>query len=96
MKGVENATNIILICKRGKNEVISDFNLQTSREWSYKWFQGYKWFKMKLDLVLRFKWVKNLAKAFYIYKRLRNEVITDFKVQTSQEWSCKGFWSSND
>ena len=38
MKGVENAANMILICKRVKNEVISDFNLQTSREWSYKWF----------------------------------------------------------
>ena len=26
-------------------DVISDFNLQTSREWSFKWFQGYKWVK---------------------------------------------------
>ena len=38
MKGVENAANMILICKRVKNEVISDFNLQTSRERNYKWF----------------------------------------------------------
>ena len=45
MKGVENGANIILICKRIKNEIISDFNLQTSREWSYKWFKGYKWVK---------------------------------------------------
>ena len=27
LKGVENATNTILICKRVKNEIISDFNL---------------------------------------------------------------------
>ena len=28
MKRVENATNIILICKRVKNEVISGFNVR--------------------------------------------------------------------
>ena len=28
MKGVENATNMILICKRVKNKVISGFNVR--------------------------------------------------------------------
>ena len=87
---------MILICKRLKNEVICDFNLQTSRKWSYKWFKGYTWGKMKLDLVLRFKWVKNLAKVVFIFKRVNNEVIRGFKVQMSQKWSCKGFLGSND
>ena len=51
---------------------------------------------MKLDKVLRFKWVKNEAKFIFIFKRVNNEAISGFKVQMSQEWSCKGFWGYND
>ena len=45
MKGVKNVANMILICKREIKKVISDMNLQTSREWNYKWFNDYKWVK---------------------------------------------------
>ena len=40
--------------------------------------------------------MKNLAKVVFIFKRVNNEVIRGFKVQMSQEWSCKGFWASID
>ena len=47
-------------------------------------------------MVLRFKWVKNLSKVVFIFNWVNNEVIRGFKVQMSQEWSCKGFRGSND
>ena len=51
---------------------------------------------MKLDLVLMYECVKNLAKVVFIFKRVNNEVITGFKVQLSQKWSCKAFWGSKN
>ena len=39
LKGVENATNMILICKRVKNKVISCFNLQRV---DYEFISGFK------------------------------------------------------
>ena len=85
---------MILICKCVIKDVISDFNLQTSREWSFKWFQGYKWIKneawhdfkdqttkvMNLEVVLRFKRVKNDAKVVFKCKRVQNEDVRDFEV----------------
>ena len=40
---------------------------------------------MKLDLVLRIKSVKILAKVVFIFKRVNNEVIRGFKVQISKK-----------
>ena len=41
---------------------------------------------MKQYKVLRFKRVKNEAKMVFIFKRVRIEVRSGFKIQPSQEW----------
>ena len=51
---------------------------------------------MKQYKVLRFKRVKNEAKMVVIFKRVRIEVRSGFKIQPSQEWSYKWFSRSNE
>ena len=51
---------------------------------------------MKQYKVLRFKRVKNEAKMVVIFKRVRIEVRSGFKIQPSQEWNYKWFSRSNE
>ena len=44
---------------------------------------------MKLDKVLRFKWVKNEAKFIFKFKWVKNEAVRDFEVITTKVWSYK-------
>ena len=80
MKGFENVANMILIYKREIEKVISDFNLQTSREWSYKWFYDYKWVKNETRRSFKVQMSQKFSKSC----KERS-----YKVKISQKWSCR-------
>ena len=46
--------------------------------------------------ILRFKWAKNEDKMVFIFKQVKIEVISGFKIQQSQEWSYKWFSCTNE
>ena len=51
---------------------------------------------MKLFVILRFKRVRKEAIVVLKCKWVKNEVLKGLKIKSSQEWSYKGFWGSND
>ena len=51
---------------------------------------------MKLFVVLMFKRVRKEAGVVLKCKWVKNIALRGLKIESSQEWSCKGFWGSND
>ena len=54
-KRVKNEAKMIVIFKRVRIEVRSGFNIQSSQEWSYKWFSSVKWVKIEVKMVHIYK-----------------------------------------
>ena len=51
---------------------------------------------MKFFVVLRFRRLMKEAKVVLKWKLVENEALSGLKIYSSQEWSCIGFWVSND
>ena len=47
LKRVKNEAKMVVIFKRVRTEVRSGFNIQSSQEWSYKWFSNESRLKLK-------------------------------------------------
>ena len=93
MKGVENTTNMILICRRVKN-------------WCYKWFlwlemskknKAKRGFKIQISQELTIKGFEvQTTKEWSLFvvlkfKRVRKEAKVVLKCKWVKEWSTKGF-----